>query len=49
MHAHFDCFSGISGDMTLAAFVNLGVPVSYLTDFSDTISKKWVEEFGVPA
>jgi len=32
MHAHFDCFSGISGDMTLAAFIDLGVPVSFLKE-----------------
>jgi pyridinium-3,5-bisthiocarboxylic acid mononucleotide nickel chelatase len=32
MYAYFDCFSGISGDMTLAAFVDLGVPVSFLND-----------------
>src|SRR5262249_41286271 len=25
--AHFDCFSGISGDMTLAALFDIGVPV----------------------
>ena len=24
--AHFDCFSGISGDMTLAALFDAGVP-----------------------
>ena len=30
MHIHFDCFSGISGDMTLGAFVDLGVPVDWL-------------------
>jgi len=32
MHAYFDCFSGISGDMTLAAFIDLGVPVSFLRE-----------------
>ncbi len=32
MIAHFDCFSGISGDMTLGAFVDLGVPVKWLED-----------------
>ncbi|MFP4533760.1 MAG: nickel pincer cofactor biosynthesis protein LarC [Desulfobacterales bacterium] len=28
--AYFDCFSGISGDMTLGAFVDLGVPADWL-------------------
>jgi uncharacterized protein (TIGR00299 family) protein len=28
--AYFDCFSGISGDMTLGALVDLGVPVDWL-------------------
>jgi len=32
MLAYFDCFSGISGDMTLGAFVDLGVPVQWLTE-----------------
>ena len=32
MLAYFDCFSGISGDMTLGALVDLGVPVKWLID-----------------
>jgi uncharacterized protein (TIGR00299 family) protein len=32
MLAYFDCFSGISGDMTLGALIHLGVPVSYLSE-----------------
>ena len=30
MHAYFDCFSGISGDMALGALIDLGVPVDWL-------------------
>lgn len=30
MLAHFDCIGGISGDMTLAAFIDLGVPAEWL-------------------
>ncbi len=32
MIAYFDCFSGISGDMTLGAMMGLGVPVDWLAD-----------------
>lgn len=30
--AHFDCFSGISGDMTLGALIGAGVPVEVIRD-----------------
>ncbi|MBW2412498.1 MAG: nickel pincer cofactor biosynthesis protein LarC [Deltaproteobacteria bacterium] len=30
MRAYFDCFSGISGDMTLGALIDLGTPVDWL-------------------
>jgi len=29
-HLHFDCFSGISGDMTLGALVDVGAPFAEL-------------------
>ena len=32
MLAYFDCFSGISGDMTLGALIDLGVPLKYLEE-----------------
>ncbi|MCF8095751.1 MAG: nickel pincer cofactor biosynthesis protein LarC [Desulfobacteraceae bacterium] len=37
MIAYFDCFSGISGDMTLAALIDLGVPVDWL---KNTLAEK---------
>ncbi|MEZ4551748.1 MAG: nickel insertion protein [Desulfobacterales bacterium] len=48
MIAHFDCFAGISGDMTLGAFVDAGVPADWLeqtlkenllTDFDLAVSE----------
>jgi uncharacterized protein (DUF111 family) len=32
MIAYFDCFSGISGDMTLGALTDLGVPLEWLKE-----------------
>jgi uncharacterized protein (TIGR00299 family) protein len=32
VQAYFDCFSGISGDMTLGALIDLGAPVDWLQD-----------------
>jgi pyridinium-3,5-bisthiocarboxylic acid mononucleotide nickel chelatase len=37
MIAYFDCFSGISGDMTLGAFVDLGVPLEWLKAQFETL------------
>ena len=37
MLAYFDCFSGISGDMTLGAFLDLGVPVKWLKENLESI------------
>lgn len=31
-HLHFDCISGISGDMTLAALIDVGAPVDVIRD-----------------
>jgi len=54
--AYFDCFSGISGDMTLGAFIDLGVPVeklqqdlSSLSIPSFTIKTARVERHGIRA
>ncbi|MFC1826243.1 nickel pincer cofactor biosynthesis protein LarC [Thermodesulfobacteriota bacterium] len=40
MIAYFDCFSGISGDMTLGAFLDLGVPAEWLKEGLDSIPLK---------
>jgi hypothetical protein len=32
MFAYFDCFSGISGDMTLGALIQLGVPLPWIKE-----------------
>jgi len=37
MIAYFDCFSGISGDMTLGAFFDLGVSAEWLKEQLETI------------
>lgn len=42
MIAYFDCFSGISGDMTLGAFVDAGVPPEFL---ADTIKSQLIPDF----
>ena len=56
MLAYFDCFSGISGDMTLGAFIDLGVSVDKLQhDLSSlslepfTLNVTPVEQHGIRA
>ena len=44
MIAYFDCFSGISGDMTLGALVDLGLPVKWL---KETISSLPLSGFDI--
>jgi len=44
MIAYFDCFSGISGDMTLGAFLDLGVPLELL---KDSLSQLIPQEFDI--
>ena len=34
---HFDCFSGISGDMVLGALVDVGVPQEVLSQAVDSL------------
>jgi len=44
--AIIDCFAGISGDMTLSALINAGVPVDYLTN---EIQKLGLSDFEIKA
>ena len=41
--AYFDCLSGISGDMTLAALVDAGVPLGALRDGVESLGLPGVE------
>ncbi|RMD98858.1 MAG: nickel pincer cofactor biosynthesis protein LarC [Calditrichaeota bacterium] len=54
--AYFDCFSGISGDMTLGAFVNAGLPAEVLQNLPRKlhlprvkVSIKTVDKNGIKA
>ncbi len=40
MLAYFDCFCGISGDMTLGAFIDIGVPLNWLKDSLEKLPLK---------
>ena len=41
--AFFDCFAGISGDMTLGAFIDLGLPVSDLQELLNLLGLSEVQ------
>ncbi|MBU4415164.1 MAG: LarC family nickel insertion protein, partial [Proteobacteria bacterium] len=40
MLAYFDCFCGISGDMTLGAFIDIGVPLKWLKNSLERLPLK---------
>jgi uncharacterized protein (TIGR00299 family) protein len=40
MLAYFDCFCGISGDMVLGAFIDIGVPLNWLKDSLEKLPLK---------
>ena len=42
---YFDCFAGISGDMTLGALLDLGVPLAYLKDELKKLNLIWLSDF----
>jgi uncharacterized protein (DUF111 family) len=49
LHLHFDCASGIAGDMTLAALLDLGVPEAVIGDALDAIgvgTRTWTARSG---
>jgi uncharacterized protein (DUF111 family) len=46
---YFDCFSGVSGDMTLAALLSLGLPQERLSIIEKAESKIPVEIFPAAA
>lgn len=43
---HYDCFAGISGDMNLAALIDLGVPLEYLLS---ELKKLKLDEYEIKA